>query len=91
MAVTRAENVIKMTATADAVTDNLIITKVRWVGDAIADGNSLVLTNTATGVIFEHVATADDTGCDIDFCGLYATGVIATFTSSNGTVYIYHK
>jgi hypothetical protein len=93
MAVTRADNVIACTAATDAVTDKLRITKIKWIGDDIADGDVLQITNTATGVLFHHIATADDTGCSEDFSPpLMASGIIVgTMTTNHGTVYVYHE
>jgi hypothetical protein len=66
MAVTKAKNVIKLAAEDDAVTGNVVIHKIRWVGATTA-GHLLNIQNTAGGNIFADIANNTNYSTDVDF------------------------
>lgn len=95
MAVTSKGTLHIMTAASDAVTGKFKIRKIKWIGDDIADGDVLILHDTAGNVIYHHIATADDTGCESDFdgeCYYWVTGItVNTMTSDHGTLYVFFE
>jgi len=82
---------LRFAAAADADTRLCYITHINWYGEDIADGDVLVLTDTAGTTVFSWVSNADDTGCNVDICA-HARGLIAeTLTNDHGTVDVYLK
>ena len=91
MAAVREGQLITLAAAADAITEQVDIMKIKWIGDDIADGDILILDDAAGNVIYHHIATADDTGVEDDFDYPYSvTGItVDTMTSNHGTCYVF--
>jgi hypothetical protein len=87
MAVTNNGRVIIFGAAADALTDEMHIQKMRWVGYTAAT-DTLSVTNTADAVYVASAGDANLTDVDIELHGISMLGIkVATMTS--GTLYVY--
>ncbi len=89
MAVTDNGNVIIFGAAADAVTDHILIDRVRWIKPTTA-AHDLSLTNTADKEFLAAAVDVDKNDQDIPMYGLSTLG-IKVATMDSGTLYVYPR
>lgn len=92
MAVTISQEagIIRMTAAADSVTGAYFVKSWRWVGDAIAAGDDLSITDPVTGeVLVETVASGADYAEEALVERWWRNGATVT-TMSAGTFYLHY-
>ena len=83
---------IVLGAAADTISGQWQITKIKWIGDDIADGDVLILDDAAGNVIFHVIANADDDDISEDFVDYDVNGItVDTMTSNHGTCYVYFR
>lgn len=63
--------------------------KLVWTGEAIADGDALLVKDGDAVVVFDWHALADDTGIVFDFPEGYSMDGFVLTTIGHGTLYVY--
>lgn len=80
--------ILDTAATIFATTIKVKPKKLKWIGESIADGDELKISD-VSGVIFRHFATADDTGVEFAFPPDYACFGFVLNTISHGECYVW--
>ncbi len=83
-----ASGIIKFTAAADAFSEGVSISKIRWVGATTA-GHGLVIDDADGKEILTSVAVAENYVESVDFVPALIVQGITVSTLGSGTVYVY--
>jgi hypothetical protein len=80
------DNQLHLTGVGECIGRTLVIQGFEWRGDGISDGNEVKLTDKNGKVIFDYIATADDTGIQLYLSQLIATQGLIVATLGAGEV-----